>query len=120
MDHIRVLICRVDDTDQMTEVAAFDMAGIAPQMLAAEQTLNSLEASTLRTGNAIMQTLFQAQWALDAEQARPPDGVAWADWTRVLAARREVGNRTAAELRQLGPTLAPGEVLVAIDEVLTL
>ncbi len=61
MDHIRVLICQVDDTDHMTEVAAFDMAGLAVQRVAAEQTLNELEASTLRTGTAIMRELLKAQ-----------------------------------------------------------
>jgi hypothetical protein len=57
--------------------------------------------------------------ALAAKQVRPPSGVSWADWTRVLAARQAETNRTVADLRQLGPTLAPGEVLVTLDEVLT-
>ncbi len=57
--------------------------------------------------------------ALAAEQAYPPDGVSWADWTRVLAVRRAEASRTAANLRQLGPTLATHEVQLAIDEVLT-
>jgi hypothetical protein len=56
---------------------------------------------------------------LAAEQACPPDGVSWADWTRVLAVRRAEASRTAADLRQLGPTLAPHEVQLTIDEVLT-
>ena len=59
------------------------------------------------------------QAALDAKQARPPQGVSWADWTRVLAVRQAEVSRPMAELRQLGPALAPGEVLVTVDEVLT-
>jgi hypothetical protein len=57
--------------------------------------------------------------ALGAEQVRPPDGVSWADWSRVLAVRQVEASRPVAELRQLRPQLAPNEVLVTVDEVLT-
>ncbi len=57
--------------------------------------------------------------ALAAHQVRPPDGVSWADWSRVLAVRQTEASRPVAVLRQLGPQLAPHEVLVTVDEVLT-
>jgi len=282
MSHIRVLICRVDEEEQMTEVAAYDLASEGEVRLAATQALDDLESSIHRTGNAILRRLLQAQWelmdreradqyvkqaapgavrrdgqatitvasrfglvelsrqictevdrqrhvmpgnallpdhqgmlitrglqewasllsqevsftiaarllswqtqeaqllssttlrtlvrrhgqvirqaeqaeairltqeptpdgdlhvvphhaprrragwpaalnaavdaALAAEQKCPPEGVAWADWTRVLAARRAEASRTATDLRCLGPTLATNEVQLVIDEVLT-
>ena len=45
MDHIRVLICRVDG-DEMTEVAAFDVAAMDRNKGTGEQTLNELESRT--------------------------------------------------------------------------
>jgi hypothetical protein len=57
--------------------------------------------------------------ALAAEQVRPPQGVSWADWERVLEARRAEASWPVEELRTLGPTLAEDEVLLTIDEVLT-
>ena len=57
--------------------------------------------------------------ALEAEQGRPPDGVTWADWDRVLAARRAEQTRPVEELRHLGPELAADQVLLTVDEVLT-
>jgi hypothetical protein len=57
--------------------------------------------------------------ALAAETIRPPEGVSWADWERVVAARRAEADRPIEELRTLGPTLAAGEVLLLVDEVLT-
>jgi hypothetical protein len=57
--------------------------------------------------------------ALAREQVRPPQGVSWADWERVLAARRAEGFCPVEEVRHLGPTLEPNQVLVTVDEVLT-
>ncbi len=57
--------------------------------------------------------------ALAAEQARPPDGVSWADWERVLAARRAEATCPVEELRHLGPALEAEQVLLTVDEVLT-
>ncbi len=57
--------------------------------------------------------------ALAREQVRPPEGVSWADWERVLAARRAEADLSIEELRHLGPRLAPGDVLLCVDEVLT-
>src|SRR4051794_21555222 len=41
--------------------------------------------------------------ALAREQVRPPDDVSWADWERVLAARRAGAARPVEDLRRLGP-----------------
>src|SRR5690349_15596623 len=64
MSHIRVLICQVDEQDQMTEVAAFDLARGDEVRLEAAHALDDLESRTHRTGNAILRRLLQAQWAL--------------------------------------------------------
>jgi hypothetical protein len=57
--------------------------------------------------------------ALAVEQARPPNGVSWADWERVLAARRAEASCSVEELRQLGPKLEPAHALLTVDEILT-
>ena len=70
MSHIRVLICRVDDpdTDQMIELAAFDLPATDVATLQPETALDELETTTHETGNAILRRTLQAQWDLiDAE-----------------------------------------------------
>jgi len=64
MSHIRVLICRVDDpaSDQMTELAAFDLPQTDLTTLKPETALDDLETTTHTTGNAILQRVLQAQW----------------------------------------------------------
>ncbi len=57
--------------------------------------------------------------ALAREQVRPPDGVSWADWERVLATRRAEAACLVEDLRHLGPELEAEQVLVTVDEVLT-
>ncbi len=83
MSHIRVLVCRVDDpaSDQMTELAAFDLPPTNVSTLQPETTLDELEVTTQETGNAILRRTLQAQWDLiDAEltdkhrQAFSPSG----------------------------------------------
>jgi hypothetical protein len=192
MSHIRVVICRVDNpaTDQMTELAAFDLP--TPDVATLEPTtaLDNLETVTQQTGNAILRQLLQAQcdiidaalvaehrqhcssqvvtadghemvtvasrfgilslarqvcqqgdpvthelprrragWpkelnaavdaALAREQIRPPEAVSWADWERVLAARRAEVTCSVVDLRHLGPGLESDQVLLTVDEVLT-
>jgi hypothetical protein len=56
--------------------------------------------------------------ALASEQVRPPDGVSWADWERVLAARRAEAACPGKDLRLLGPEVQPNQVLLTVDEVL--
>ena len=83
MSHIRVLICRVDDpaSDQMTELAAFDLPATDVSTLQPETALDDLETTTQETGNVILRRTLQAQWDLiDAElteqhrQAFSPSG----------------------------------------------
>jgi hypothetical protein len=83
MSHIRVLICRVDDpaSEQMTELAAFDLPPTDVSALQPETALDELETMTHETGNAILRRTLQAQWDLiDAEltaqhrQAFSPSG----------------------------------------------
>ena len=72
MSHIRVLICRVDDpaSEQMTELAAFDLPTTDVSALQPETALDDLETMTQETGNAILRRTLQAQWDLvDAELA---------------------------------------------------
>src|SRR5262249_35433170 len=57
--------------------------------------------------------------ALAVKQVCLPDGVSWADWDRVLAARRADATRAMEELRHLGPALEADPVRVSGDEVLT-
>ena len=57
--------------------------------------------------------------AIAATQVRPPDGVSWADWDRVVAARRADVKEPVEDLRHLGPQLEADQVLVTVDEVLT-
>ncbi len=70
MCQIRVLICRVDDlaSDQMTELAAFDLPATDVSALQQATALDELETTTHQTGNAILRRMLQAQWDLiDAE-----------------------------------------------------
>jgi hypothetical protein len=57
--------------------------------------------------------------ALARDQVRPPEGVSWAEWDRVLAARRAEPTCVAEDLRHLGPEVAPHQALLTVDEVLT-
>ena len=63
MSHIRVLVCRVDDpaSDQMTELAAFDLPPADVAALQSETALDALETTTQETGNAILRRTLQAQ-----------------------------------------------------------
>ena len=66
MSHIRVLICRVNDptSDQMTELAAFDLPAADVTTLQPETALDDLETTTHTTGTAILRRVLQAQWEL--------------------------------------------------------
>jgi len=45
--------------------------------------------------------------------------VSWADWDRVLTARRADRAQAVEDLRHLGPELVADQVLVTVDEILT-
>jgi hypothetical protein len=57
--------------------------------------------------------------AVAAAQVRPPDGVSWADWERVVATRRVDVKAPVENLRHLGPALERDQILLMVDEVLT-
>jgi len=57
--------------------------------------------------------------ALASDQVGPPEGLSWADWDRVLAARPAQATCPVEELRHLGPELEVEQVLLTVDEVLT-
>ena len=57
--------------------------------------------------------------ALAAKEVCPPEGVSWADWEWVLAARRAEAATPVEDLRLLGPMLEAEQVLLTVDEVLT-
>lgn len=57
--------------------------------------------------------------ALAREHVRPPEGISWSDWERVVAARRVEALYPIEGLRHLGPHLEPHQVLLTMDEVLT-
>ncbi len=56
--------------------------------------------------------------ALASKHVCPPDGVSWADWERVLAARRMEATCPVEELRHLGPGLERNQVRLTVDKVL--
>jgi hypothetical protein len=64
VSHIRVLICRVDEGEQMPELAAHDLGRNQRERLEGGQVLDELEGETHRVGNAILREVMQAQWAL--------------------------------------------------------
>ena len=45
--------------------------------------------------------------------------MSWSDWARVRAARAEEAALSLDALRHLGPQVAPGQMLLVLDEVLT-
>ena len=68
-----------------------------------------------------------AAWAVELNQAvetalaqrdpQPPEGVAAADWERVIQARQAEASVQVERLRRLGPQVQPGEVLASVDEI---
>jgi len=72
MNRIRILVCRLDDaeSDQMTELAAFDLPSSTFTAGQSETTLDEVEAATLETGHLALRVALQAQWAaVDARLA---------------------------------------------------
>lgn len=100
---------------EQTEVAALlerdDLATLEPQLVPPQQPRR--RAGWSADLNAAMDA------ALITGSTRPPPGVTAADWERVLTVRRAEHTRSVAELRYLGPLVAPDQVLVSTDEVLT-
>jgi hypothetical protein len=100
---------------EQAEVAALlerdDLADLTPQ-LTPPQPPRRRAAWPAELGAAV-------DAALIVGATRPPPGVTVADWERVLTVRQEEHMQAAAELRRLGPEVAPEQVLTTTDEVLT-
>jgi hypothetical protein len=100
---------------EQAEVAALlerdDLADLTPQLVPTPQPRRRA-AWPLELTTAV-------DAALIAGDMRPPAGVTVADWERVLTARRAEHTQALAEVRRLGPQVAPNEVLASTDEVLT-
>jgi hypothetical protein len=115
---LRTLVRRHGTLVRAAERAAVDAmahqgcGGLAPVPLVPHAT------PCWRAGWPAALTLAVAA-ALAHEQPCPPRGIAWADWARVLEARRAHPAWPAADLRYLGPEVEEHQVLVTIDEVLT-
>lgn len=64
MSQLRVLICRVDDSDEnkLTEIARFAVPEMEVTQLEAETALDELENHTHRLGQQMLRQLVQAQW----------------------------------------------------------
>jgi hypothetical protein len=64
MSRIRFLVCRIVERnpDQLSEIAAVDLPQVKPTALTPETALDTLEATTMHVGHAVLRAAFQAQW----------------------------------------------------------
>jgi hypothetical protein len=64
MSQIRILICRVDENDSnnMTEIASYDLPEMDIQTLNPEVALDEAEATLHKQGQSILQRALQAQF----------------------------------------------------------
>lgn len=98
---------------EQTEVEALlkhpDLSGWQAQLMPAQEPRRA--AAWPAELNAAIET------ALAQPDPQPPEGVTRNDWERVIQARRAEVTTTAAELRRLGPTVRPGEIVASTDDV---
>ncbi len=66
---------------------------------------------------AALSAAVEAALADDARQ--PPAGMTYADWARLRLAHAQEPSAPLAALRRLGPRVAPGQLVLTRDEVLT-
>ena len=64
MSQIRILICRVDENDSnnMTEIASYDLPEMEIQTFNPEVALDEAEATLHKQGQSILQRALQAQF----------------------------------------------------------
>ena len=64
MSQIRILICRVDENDSnnMTEIASYDLPEMDIQTFNPEVALDEAEATLHKQGQSILQRALQAQF----------------------------------------------------------
>ena len=69
MSLIRILVCRVDERnpDHLTEIAAVDLPHVEPSASAAETVLDTLEATTMHVGHAVLRAAGGALTSPDGD-----------------------------------------------------
>jgi hypothetical protein len=105
------IIRQAEQTEVSALLAREDLTTLRPQLVPA-QTPRRRAAWPASLSTAVDQ-------ALQAASPRPPEGVSFADWERVLAVRRAEAECPLDALRTLGPKVGPDQVIVTTDEVLT-
>jgi hypothetical protein len=68
MSHLRVLICRVEDDKEMTELHSFDLPAVELEKLSPETALDEIETRMLDCGQKITGYLLRQQWVDIDEQ----------------------------------------------------
>jgi hypothetical protein len=106
-----LLIRQAEQTEVTCLLAREDLATLRPQLIPAQQP-GRRAAWPASLSAAVDQ-------ALHAECRKPPDGVSFADWERVLSVRRAELDCSVEDLRKLGPEVRADQVVVTTDEVLT-
>jgi len=105
------IIRHAEQAEVTSLLAREDLATLRPQLLPATQP---------RRRAAWPASLSAAvDQALHADRPKPPAGVSFADWERVLSVRRAELDCPLEALRKLGPEVGPDQVIVTTDEVLT-
>jgi hypothetical protein len=105
------IIRQAEQTEVRALLAREDLTTLRPHLIPA-QTPRRRAAWPASLSTAVDQ-------ALAADKPRPPEGISFADWERVVAVRRAEADCPLEELRKLGPEVAPDQVIVTTDEVLT-
>lgn len=105
------LIRQAEQAEVAARLEREDLADLTPQLVPLQQPRRRAAWPAELTA--------AVDAALIAGAVRPPPGVTVADWDRVLTVRRAEHERSVADLRRLGPEVAPDQVLATTDEVLT-
>ena len=66
MSRLRLILCRVEegDSDEISEIASFDLPQQEIDPLKLPQTLDDLEQQTLEIGHPLLQKIMEAQWEI--------------------------------------------------------
>jgi hypothetical protein len=104
-------IRQAEQTEVTALLAREDLTTLQPQLIPA-QTPRRRAAWPASLSAAVDRALLD-------DSPKPPEGVSFADWERVLAVRRAEADCPGEELRKLGPQVRPDQVVVTTDEVLT-
>ncbi len=119
MSHLRVLICRVDDNDDMTELASADLP--PPRVHWSAMPLDTLEATVATLGQRLLARLCELQWEqIDAQAAQEycaqAPGAVSADGYDLLTVASRFGTlqlrRQVCAHRDGRPHVMPGNALL--------